>query len=89
MTGFLSLMGFLMISFFKRCALISVLSVGESKPDNQEEKLKKLLMKRSALMQVWYSTKVLDSFFSIVLPMMFAYWYATTYLEHTFNDDPF
>ena len=88
MTGFLSLMGFMMISFFKRCAMISVLAVGKQKPDDKEM-LRKMLMKRSSLMQVWYNTKVLDIFFSIILPMMFAYWYATTYLEHTFNDDPF
>lgn len=55
MTGFLSLMGFLMISFFKRCAFISVLALGESKPD-EGEKLRQILMKKSAIMQVWYNT---------------------------------
>ena len=55
MTGFLSLMGFLMISFFKRCAYILVLALGESKPD-EGEKLRQILMKKSAIMQVWYNT---------------------------------
>ena len=91
MTGFLSLMGYLMISFFKRCAHISE-SLFEKKKKSKEELIESKLSEfknRSTLYQIWKSVKVLDSFISFVWPMFFSFWYVDTYLRKTFKDDPF
>lgn len=43
----------------------------------------------STLIHIWNNVNVLDYLSGILLPMMFVFWYATTYLSHTFTDDPF
>jgi hypothetical protein len=89
MTGFLSLIGYMMISFFKRCA-----SISSSRPNmmTQDQALQKRIAdykNNSALYQIWNSVSLLDRYISFVWPMAFSYWFADTYLRHTFKDDPF
>ena len=79
--SFLGLIGNLLTCFLKRCANMD--DDGRISPSNES-----LMFKNNTLMQIW-SRDVLDYFSGILLPMMFVFWYATTYLSATFTHDPF
>ena len=55
--------------------------------DEEEEAIKK--KSRSVIFDFWNHFKVLDLLSGMLLPSMFIFWYATTYLENTFKHDPF
>ena len=77
-SGFLALIGYILASFLKRCADINDehdMRIN-LKPKRQ---MFSNLMKDSALISMWNDSYVFDHFFCVIFPVMFAYWYVTTY----------
>jgi len=83
-TGFLSLIGYLVLAFLKKCS-----SKFEKIELSDESRILEKYLSKSALYRVWKEFKVLDFYCSIILPIMFAFWYMLNYLTHTFDYDPF
>ena len=55
----------------------------------EEFQANKPVKSKSTLVEVWNNISLLEEVSGILLPMMFVFWYATTYLTHTFENDPF
>lgn len=73
MTGYLSIMGSLLICFLKRCSTVS------SHPN---------LKYKNAFLQIWNEFKVLDFVGGMILPTNFLIWYIFTFKQDTFDNNP-
>lgn len=73
MTGYLSIMGSLLICFLKRCS---------TAPDQPKVKY------HNAFLQIWNEFKVLDLVGGMILPTIFVIWYIFTFQKETFDHNP-
>uniref|UniRef100_A0A7S3IPZ3 Uncharacterized protein n=1 Tax=Strombidium inclinatum TaxID=197538 RepID=A0A7S3IPZ3_9SPIT len=98
--GGLSFAGYLLRSFFMRCAGIdensSLYNVNKvsisAKPESEQEKEKRKIdeiLKHSNLVLIWNKTEVFNLYFSIMLPLAYMFWYCLNGMEDQFDDDPF
>ena len=78
-SSFLGVIGDLLTQFLRRCG---------NTYENHDVELSGPLS-QSVLVQMWYKTKVLNHLSGFLLPTIFIFWYASTFLPDTFYENPF